>query len=202
MTISKDGIPWPDTWQFREPSKRPDIREIEWATAREYAEQDVWRERLESLQELNLPNRAFEYTKELGLTTLFSQMKEEDAIYPPSDQERKRWYERGGQEWDWSMSPNHLLTSKIPDEKLRHAVHWLLEIGQHKERIKSQVLLPGILKVNPRHPDTGTIFSIWKAVMVAEELQIELPLPDSAFGLDDWSDEDRSAVYGVLKEIF
>jgi len=79
-------------------------------------------------------------------------------------------------------------------------VYWLLEIGQHKERIKFSVLLPSILGVNPDHSETGAVFAFWQANVVIQGLQEELPLPESVFAQDDWDDVNKSSYYRLLQE--
>jgi hypothetical protein len=165
-------------WQFKEPSDRPDIREIEWATAREYYEQDLWRDRWERLKSLDLPGNAIDVTDRMGFDVLYGRMEAEGATYPLTNELRRMWYERAGKKWDWSMSPNHRKTDGVRDENLRYALFWLLEIGEHKERIKSSVLLPSILQVAPEHEQTDEIFSLWLAINVTIQLEKELPMPE------------------------
>lgn len=199
MTESRNGVPWPDIWRFKKPSRRPDVQEVEWATAREYYEQDVWRDRLHALRQLNLPDNAFEKVKEMGVIPLLDRMEKEGAIYPPTDEDRKRWYTHVGEEWDPSKSPHDLKTKNVHDDELRHALYWLLEVGQHKERIKSLVLLPSILGVNPDHPETQAVLSFWCAVSMTEELHKELPLPESVAADIDWDNVEDSPFYHLLQ---
>jgi hypothetical protein len=178
VNLIKDNIPWPDSLQFRKPSSRPDVQEIEWATAREHYEQDLWRERLERLESLDLPGNAIEVMERMGFDVLCERMEAERATYPPTHTQRAGWYEYAGEEWHRSMCPNYRKTDEVNDEKLRYALYELIEIGEHKERIKSSVLLPSILKVSPEHEETNRVFAMWRAITVAIQLEKEFPMPE------------------------
>ena len=163
-------------WKYKKPSNRPAVREVEWAIARELHEQDLWVDRIEALRQLNLPDNAIEKAEAMGVETLFDRMAAEGAKYPPTDDDRKRWLEVVGEEWHWSDCPNHQTTQQVQDEELRFMLKWLLEFGQHKERIKSSVLLPAILGVNPDSDETSMVFLVWGMIKVSEELEKEMPL--------------------------
>lgn len=180
MTLVKDGIPWPYERRFREPSSRPDIQEIEWAIARELHEQNLWCDRSQKLTELGLSDNALEAFVQMGLAELCKRMEAEGATYPPTWEQRKKWCEHIGVEWDWSMNPSSKKTEGVNDEKLRRVLMDLIEVGEQKERIKSSVLLPSILKVDPEHEDTKYVFHIWMASKLVDQLQEKLPMPEPA----------------------
>jgi len=176
LKITLNNVPWPEMWKYKKPSNRPAVREVEWAIARELHEQDLWADRFEALRQLNLPDNAIEKVEAMGVETLFDRMDMEGAEYPPTDDDRKRWLETVGEKWHWSDSPNHQKTLQVKDEKLRFLLKWLLEFGQHKERIKSSVLLPAILGVNPDSDETSMIFLMWGIIKGSEDLEKEMPI--------------------------
>ncbi len=164
-------VPWPDHWQYKSPSKRVDVRKVQWATARALAEQDVWRDRLDALRQLDLPSDALERMDKPDIDKLFQEMDAEGAKYPPTWKDEQAWVERQGREWHWSQGMNDRRCAKIQDKDLRFEVHHLLEIGQHKERIKAFALLASILKVDPDSDETYVVFTFWKTVSIYETLK-------------------------------
>ena len=175
MNTTTDNVPWPAMWKYKKPSNRPAVREVEWAIARELHEQDLWADRFEALRQLNLPDNAIEKVEAMGVETLFDRMAKEGAEYPSTDDDRKRWLETVGEEWHWSDSPNHQKIQQVKDEELQFMLKWLLEFGQQKEVIKSIVLLPAILGVDPDDVETHAVFRMWQAVIVTKALNKEMP---------------------------
>lgn len=163
-------VPWPDQWKYKEPSKRADVRKLQWATAKELAEQDVWRDRLEALRQLGLPGDAVDRLFDYELEKLCQEMDAAGAKYPPTWENEKVWFELQGKEWHWSQSINHRRCEKIADEELRSGVYWLLEISQHKERIKASVLFTSILRVDPDSEETQQAFDYWKVLSLYDFL--------------------------------
>ena len=166
-------VPWPDNWQFRKPSARADVREIEWETARELAEQSVWRDRLEALEALDLRTDALDRMAEFDGSKLCAQMDKAGAMYPPTWEDEKTWVERLGHKWDWDQSSSVRQSRIIADSEMRSAVYWLLETRAQKERIKAFVLFASILKVSPAEDDTYRAFTMWKLLSIFEALTRE-----------------------------
>lgn len=182
------------------PSGQPDLQAIEQATENEYAEQNLWCERLDELKRLNLPTNAIAVTKSMGFGALWDRMEAEGATYPPTSQLRRMWYEGAGEEWHISMCPNRQKTRQVKDEKLRFSLQHLLDIGQHKERIKSRVLLPSILRVDPDHEETEGVFSLWFAFNVIVQLEKEFPFPEDAGRDVDFSEVLSPALMELVFE--
>ena len=166
-------VPCPDHWQFKHPSKRADVRKVQWATARALAEQDVWRHRLDALRQLNLPCDAINCMDEFDTDTLLQEMGAAGAIYPPTWKDEQAWFERQGREWHWSQSMKHRRCAKIQDKALRSGLYHLLGISQHKERIKALVLFASIFKVDPDSDETYLMFTFWKVLHIYEILKGE-----------------------------
>jgi len=164
-------VSWPSNWQHKHPSKRADIRKLEWATARELAEQDLWRDRLESLRKLDLPGDALERMVDFDIDRLFRQMEEAGAKYPPTWEDEKAWFEHQGKEWHWSMAISDRWAAKIADKEISSEVYWLLQYGQHKERIKALALFASILQVDPDSNETYIAFTFWKVLAIHDELR-------------------------------
>lgn len=179
-TIRGMYVPWPNNWKFRKPSSNPEVREVEWATAGELAEQDVWRERLDALKQLNLTSKAYDRMLEYGIDALFERMDAEGAKYPPTWEDRKKWVERRGQQWHWSDCPNHQKLKNVQDAEMQSALDWLLEISQQKERIKAYVVFAGILRIDPGAEETYLAFGFWKVSQICETLSLEMPDPSEA----------------------
>ena len=159
-------VPWPSIWEHREPSKRAEVRKLEWATARELAEQDVWRDRLEALKQLDLPDDALEKIGNCEWDRMLQQMDAAGAKYPPTSNDEEGWFQRQGREWHWSQSLNDRKIARIADKDLRSEAYWLLQYGDHKERIKAFVLFVSLLQVDPDSAETFVAFKFWKTLKV------------------------------------
>ena len=157
-----------------EPSKDPAVREIQWANVRELAEQDIWVDRLNKLSRLESSDNAIDRLAELGLDELNSRMDVVGAVYPPKSEDRKRWADENGvkyeSEWESSCKKLGHLKDRLMVGQLAHH----LSIKAQKERIKSAVMLPTILKVNPTSLESAIAFSMWKTYYVSNFLADEM----------------------------
>ena len=167
-------LSWDKYMQYVEPSKDPAIREIQWADVRELAEQDVWHDRLNKLSRLESANNAIDRLAELGLDELNSRMDAAGAVYPPTSEDRKRWADNNGVKYEseWESSCKKL--GHIKDRLMVGRIAHHLSIKIQKERIKSAVMLPTILKVNPTSLESAIAFSLWKTYYVSNFLDDEM----------------------------